>query len=210
MLAVLCFYTTNIATINIVYQTSSNLLPPGFDVNSLTPADRAERIFGSKLILVVEQTQCVTVSRRLPSSTRLWTLMRRTQIWGAKICLILLYHRLTQLRWENVGIKILGAYVIITFIVMEVLYFGVWCRPFYEYWVCSIRYARHVFDADRLQAVPTNSIQCDAATNHLITNATFNLSSDLIMLTIGLPMFLRMKLPWYVHSRPVAHSRTAC
>lgn len=101
------------------------------------------------------------------------------QVWGAKLCLCILYLRLTQFRWENVGIKILIGYVIGSFIIMEILYFAVWCRPFHEYW-----------------AVPTNSSQCDAATNHLITNAVFNLSSDCIMLAIGLPMFLRMKLPW--------------
>lgn len=94
--------------------------------------------------------------------------------------MLILYYRLTQLRWENLGIKVLFGYVATSFVVMEILYFGVWCRPFYEYW-----------------AVPTNSVQCDAATNHLITNATFNLSSDVILIAIGLPMFLRMKLPWY-------------
>ncbi|EME49087.1 hypothetical protein DOTSEDRAFT_84550 [Dothistroma septosporum NZE10] len=160
MMASLCFYTTNIVTINIVNNHGSNLLPPGFDINTLTPADIAERSFASKLVLVVEQTQCVT-------------------IWGAKLCLIILYHRLTQLRWENIGIKVLAGYVIGSFVIMEILYFGVWCQPFHEYW-----------------AVPTSSSQCDAATNHLITNASFNLSSDLIMLAIGLPMFLRMKLRW--------------
>jgi len=50
---------------------------------------------------------------------------------------------------------------------------------FYEYW-----------------QVPTNSVQCDAATNHLITNAVFNLSSDCIMIAIALPMFLRLQLPY--------------
>ncbi|KAF2173088.1 hypothetical protein M409DRAFT_17036 [Zasmidium cellare ATCC 36951] len=163
MLIVLCFYTTMIATINIVRNTSSNLqrrLPPGFDLATLTPSGKAEREYGSKLVLVVEQCQCVT-------------------IWGAKLCLLVLYLRLTQFRWENVGIKVLIGYVIGSFVIMEVLYFAVWCRPFHEYW-----------------AVPTNSSQCDAATNHLITNAVFNLSSDCIMLAIGLPMFLRMKLPW--------------
>ena len=69
--------------------------------------------------------------------------------------------------------------MIITFVVMDVLYFAVWCRPFHEYW-----------------AVPTNSRQCDAATNHLITNAVFNLTSDVAMLLIVLPIFLRLKMTW--------------
>jgi cytosine/uracil/thiamine/allantoin permease len=57
MMVALCFYTTLIATINIVRDTSSNLLPPGFDIGSLTPKDIRERTYGSKLILVVEQCQ---------------------------------------------------------------------------------------------------------------------------------------------------------
>ena len=160
MVIVLGFYTSLIVTINIVANNSSNLLPPGFKISSLTKQDIHDRQYGSKLILVVEQCQCVTV-------------------WGAKGCLILLYLRLTTLRRENIAIKALASYVVITFVVMDILYFGVWCQPFHNYW-----------------AVPTPNRQCDAATNHLITNAVFNLTSDCAMLAVGLPMFLRMQLPW--------------
>jgi hypothetical protein len=62
---------------------------------------------------------------------------------------------------------------------MEILYFAVWCRPFHNYW-----------------AVPTPNIQCSAATNHLITNAVFNISSDLVMLVIGFSLFIRSTLPF--------------
>jgi hypothetical protein len=100
-------------------------------------------------------------------------------IWLAKGCLVVLYLRLTDMRRENIAVKILGAYIIITFIVMDSLYFGYWCQPFPNYW-----------------AVPTPNKQCDAATNHLIMNAVFNLTSDCAMTIIGLPMFLRLSLPW--------------
>ena len=79
---------------------------------------------------------------------------------------------------ENVAIKLLAAYVALGFVVMEILYFGVWCRPFHNYW-----------------AVPAPSLQCDALTDHRITNAVFNISSDIIMLCIALPMFIRSLLP---------------
>lgn len=46
-----------------------------------------------------------------------------------------------------------------------------------------------------IRAVPTPNEQCNAATNHLITNAVFNLSSDVILLAIALPMFIRSRLP---------------
>ena len=61
---------------------------------------------------------------------------------------------------------------------MEILYLGVWCRPFHEYW-----------------AVPTSSTQCSAATNHLITNAVFNISSDLMIIAIPMPLLFKVKLP---------------
>lgn len=61
MVVVFCFYTVLIVAINIVRDSSSNLLPPGFDVTTLTTEDMSRREFGSKLILVVEQCQCVTV-----------------------------------------------------------------------------------------------------------------------------------------------------
>lgn len=115
MILVLCFYTALTVTINIVEHTSSNLLPPGYDIAHMTDQDIAERTLGSKLILVVENCQIVTV-------------------WGAKTCLLIMYLRLTSLRRENIAIKVLLAYVGVTFVVMEILYLGVWCRPFSNYW----------------------------------------------------------------------------
>jgi hypothetical protein len=37
--------------------------------------------------------------------------------------------------------------------------------------------------------------QCSAATNHLITNAVLNLSSDLMIIAIPLPLLFKVKLP---------------
>ena len=35
---------------------------------------------------------------------------------------------------QNLAVKIVAGYVVASFIVMEILYLGVWCRPFSEYW----------------------------------------------------------------------------
>lgn len=73
----LCSYTTLIVTINIVAFTESNLLPPGFSEKDLTPDDIAERRFGSKLVLVVEQCQCVTIwAVKVGTPLRNWTRTR--------------------------------------------------------------------------------------------------------------------------------------
>jgi hypothetical protein len=60
---------------NIVSKTSSNLIDPS-QQTILDDAEISEREFGSKMVLVVEQTQCIT-------------------IWLVKACLLLMYHRLT-------------------------------------------------------------------------------------------------------------------
>ncbi|KAF2090359.1 hypothetical protein K490DRAFT_19120, partial [Saccharata proteae CBS 121410] len=159
MLIALCSYTCFIVTINIVAYTNSNLFPPGFDFSTLTPADIRQRRFGSKLVLVVEQCQCVT-------------------IWAVKACLLIMYYRLTVALRENLFVKIIAVYVAFGFAFMEIFYFGVWCRPFSNYW-----------------AVPTPNAQCNAATDHLITNAVFNISSDLLLLVMALQMIIRTKFP---------------
>lgn len=81
-------------------------------------------------------------------------------------------------RKENLAVVLLAVYVTFGFVFMEIFYFGVWCRPFHDYW-----------------AVPTSNPQCSAAIHHLITNAVLNLSSDLLTLALALQMFIRSKLP---------------
>ena len=38
-------------------------------------------------------------------------------------------------------------------------------------------------------------MQCSAATNHLITNAVFNISSDIMIILLPMPVFLQSQLP---------------
>ncbi|KAJ9642850.1 hypothetical protein H2199_004371 [Coniosporium tulheliwenetii] len=96
-------------------------------------------------------------------------------IWTIKACLLIMYSRLTTTRKQVLTLKIVAAYVAFSFVFMEVFYLGVWCRPFSEYW-----------------AVPPGNVQCSAATNHLITNAFFNISSDLMIIAIPLPIFIQI------------------
>jgi hypothetical protein len=61
---------------------------------------------------------------------------------------------------------------------MEILFFTVWCRPFHNYW-----------------SVPAANPQCSTYHDHLIVNTVFNISSDLLMLCIPLPILIRAQLP---------------
>jgi len=115
MLFAICTYTSLIVSINIVGKSDSNLLPPGYDVSLLTSQARHDREYGSKLVLVVEQCQILTT-------------------WAVKACMLIMYSRLTIRQKENYAIKVLAVYTAFAFVFMEVFYFGVWCRPFKNYW----------------------------------------------------------------------------
>ncbi|KAI8940167.1 hypothetical protein NX059_003874 [Plenodomus lindquistii] len=159
ILLAMATFTVLIAVMHEIVKTNSNLIPPGDDVSQYTATEIDNRVYGSKLVLGVEQMQILT-------------------IWLIKSCLLIMYNRMTIVLPQHKIVIVTSIYVGVAFVVMEILYFGVWCRPFNQYW-----------------AVPPNSSQCSAATNHLITNAVFNISSDLIIISIPLPLLFKVRLP---------------
>ncbi|KAB8235920.1 uncharacterized protein BDW43DRAFT_15886 [Aspergillus alliaceus] len=158
MLLVLCFYTGLVVTLNRIEHAQTNLMTAD-DKEDLTPESIKNRIYGSKLVLATEQCMLAT-------------------IWGCKGCLLLLYARLTEGIKQQLAVKILAGYVVASYIVLEILYFAVWCRPFHNYW-----------------AVPTPNEQCSTATHHLIMTMVFNISSDILMICIPLPLLISASLP---------------
>lgn len=154
-------YTTMIVLANRWLKVQSNLEAPGFDFAALSPADIAKRVYGSKLVVVIEQ-------------------MHIAVLWSCKACVLIMYHRITRtaLHHENIAIKVVAVYSAIGYVVIEILYFTTWCRPFSQYY-----------------AVPTTSPQCITLVHHRITKAVFTISSDLAMLCIGIQMLVRSLLP---------------
>jgi hypothetical protein len=43
-------------------------------------------------------------------------------------------------RW---AVKIVGGYVVVNWVVMETLYFGVWCQPFDQYWAVPVNNSKY-------------------------------------------------------------------
>lgn len=97
--------------------------------------------------------------------------------WGTKACLLILYYRLTENLRQRIVVRFAVGYCVVTFIVMMSLYYGYWCRPFSAFY-----------------AVPTPDLRCATQIPHLIVNLTFNLTSDLLIIFIPLPMFIRAHL----------------
>ncbi|SZF05237.1 unnamed protein product [Blumeria hordei] len=158
MFIVFFFYTTLTVNLNIIAALESNLVPPS-QKHLLSPASIPNRIRGSKTAVAIEQSMIMTT-------------------WGCKLSLLLLYDKLTFGLSNRYIVKVVTLYVIISFTTMEILYFGVWCRPFNQYW-----------------AVPVENDQCATKFNHMIINAIFNMSSDLMILCIPLPLLLACQLP---------------
>lgn len=90
---------------NIVAHLDTNLILPSDRLN-LTPESIKSRIRGSKYVLIVEQSMIMT-------------------IWGCKICLLLMYRNLTFGLKQRWAVKGVGVYVVVNWVIMEILYFGV-------------------------------------------------------------------------------------
>ncbi|KNG80084.1 hypothetical protein ANOM_011169 [Aspergillus nomiae NRRL 13137] len=157
MCAIALTFTGVTVTANITARVSSD---PIVHEEQPTPHAEALMVWGNKAIFMLEQFALVT-------------------IWLVKGCLLIIYNRLTLMMKEHLAVKIVAVYVVISFIVIEVLFLGVWCRPITHYW-----------------DLESNDFQCGTYLNHLITTTVFNISSDVMMLCIPLPLFIRSHLPF--------------
>ncbi|OGM49915.1 ubiD family decarboxylase [Aspergillus bombycis] len=127
-------------------------------VDQIDPSTIPDLIKGSKLVLVVEQ---------------LWLGV----IWGCKACLLLLYSTMTLGLSQHRIVKLIGAFCALSFVVVEILFFAVWCHPFSAYW-----------------SVPPKSVQCSVYRNHLILVLALNVATDLMIMCIPLPLLIKAKL----------------
>ncbi|KAH8587012.1 hypothetical protein B0O99DRAFT_465523, partial [Bisporella sp. PMI_857] len=151
-------FTGVIVSTNQVANNGSNYLPPGA-AELLTPEEMDSAVYGSKMSIVLEQFNLFT-------------------LWQIKSCILLLYGRLTVGLKERVAVKFIGWYCLLGFTVIQITYWGVWCRPVQQYW-----------------QVPVDEEQCATYVHHMITMSVFNISSDLMMLFIPLPLLINSSLP---------------
>ncbi|CAG8888276.1 unnamed protein product [Penicillium egyptiacum] len=120
MTATFAIYTTMLVLIQISARYATNLMDPkDYDQVLADPKQVSDRIYGSKIVIGLEQ--CMLVST-----------------WGVKACMLMLYWRITQNLKSNFYIKILSVYVAIGFVVIMVTYYTVYCRPFSQYWAMPV------------------------------------------------------------------------
>ncbi|KAH9886372.1 hypothetical protein F4778DRAFT_479071 [Xylariomycetidae sp. FL2044] len=154
-----CLYTTLIACLNTTAQGGgSNLYPPALN-GTFTALEIEERIFGSKLVVISEQAML-------------------NCIYIIKICMLILYQRLTLGLMQRKAVFYLAVYVAMGWMASEITFFTA-CIPFEGYW-----------------GMPPPNPQCTTLQHYAIVTGCFNISSDLLMLGIPIPLILRISLPW--------------
>ena len=123
-----------------------------------------------------------------------------------------------QCDWNRLGlpkqhrlVKVVGGYCVLGYVVVVVCFLAVWCRPIQQYWAvppqnCTCYYTSPS-SSPRSPVSSTASkhwtnilpsvwtAQCASYYHHLITDAVFNISSDLMMLFLPLPLLIKAKLP---------------
>ncbi|RMZ88996.1 hypothetical protein DV736_g3789, partial [Chaetothyriales sp. CBS 134916] len=98
-----------------------------------------------------------------------------------KTCMCLVYYKLTAgLKSKQIWVHFVLGYVVLGWSITEIFFFAIWCRPFIDYF--------RVFDG--------NAPSCTTAQHHLIMSYTFNISSDLLILIVPVPLIVRSQLPW--------------
>lgn len=153
-------YTSMLILIQISARYATNLMDPkDYDKVLSDPKQLADRIYGSKIVIGLEQ--CMLFST-----------------WGVKVCMMALFWRLTKnLKRLHIYVKVIAVYVAIGLVVITITYYGVYCRPFEQYW-----------------AMPVRDMQCATYQHYSITQAVFNISSDAAMLAIPVPLLMKAQM----------------
>ncbi|TAQ88138.1 hypothetical protein B7494_g3533 [Chlorociboria aeruginascens] len=155
------FYSSLLVLLNVSAHYNTNLFPPSqLQVILANPEDVVNRIIGSKIVIALEQ--CMLIST-----------------WGVKICIWLFLNRLCrQLPSFQRALIWLLYFIIFGYVVIQVLYYAVLCRPFNQYW-----------------AIEVKDSQCATYQYYSIVQMTFNISSDLGLVIIPCCMFIIAQLP---------------
>ncbi|KAF9879060.1 UbiD family decarboxylase [Colletotrichum karsti] len=147
-------YTSAIVCLFTYFELMSDI-----DLNNVTPEDN------------------FVVGRKLGILNILGETSMQTTLWGNKCCLLLLYIRLTLFGHHRRIWIIVSTYIGLAYIVVLVVLYGGWCRPFSDY----------------LVLIPQN-MECLTWSHYNVIQLTLNLSTDLILLIIPVALISRLQM----------------
>lgn len=152
----------------------SNLLTEE-EIEALTPETIAARVEGSKWVFVSEHAMLLT-------------------IWSMKAAMLVLYARITS--GSNLVqrrlLKGAAIWVVLAFIGDELALFLI-CRPVTEYWAVPAANGELTSPSEQ-QHINETLVQCSTYEYYQIVNAIFNISTDILILAIGIPPVMKARL----------------
>ncbi|KAF2132810.1 hypothetical protein P153DRAFT_373503 [Dothidotthia symphoricarpi CBS 119687] len=98
-------------------------------------------------------------------------------IWTLKACMLLMLARMTTGTIHLKLIRIVAVYTIVGWVAVQITFFAA-CQPFKGYW-----------------AMPPPNSQCTTLEHYAYVQASFNITSDLLIIAVPLPMVMALKLP---------------
>ncbi|PWY92854.1 hypothetical protein BO70DRAFT_20403 [Aspergillus heteromorphus CBS 117.55] len=99
-------------------------------------------------------------------------------IYSLKACMLMVYFRLTSNLWQHRLVKICAGYTFCGWVATELTLF-LNCHPLSGYWT-----------------IPPPSTECSTYFRYEVVQCVLNISSDIAILAIILPMFIRARMPW--------------
>jgi len=154
MAVIVVIYTISVVSLYLYIVDSATI-----DFDHITPEDETR------------------AGRRLGILNILGETAMQTTLWGNKVCILLLYNRLTLLGHDHKVLVTLSMFVGLSYIAVIVTLYGGWCRPFSDYLVLQ----------------PQN-LECLTWLNYNILQLSMNLSTDLVLLLIPVILISRMKM----------------
>ncbi|TVY44165.1 hypothetical protein LOCC1_G005916 [Lachnellula occidentalis] len=121
MILAMCFYTSLIVLINYSSLYATNLYPEEeAEAIFANPKDVADRVFGSKLVIPLEQSMLAST-------------------WLVKLCIWSFVLRIAaKTKYERYMFFLL-IYIVVSYITIQVCYFAILCRPFGQYWAMPVQ-----------------------------------------------------------------------
>ncbi|TVY25843.1 hypothetical protein LHYA1_G006198 [Lachnellula hyalina] len=121
MILAMCFYTTLLIFINYSSPYATNLYPEDqAEAIFADPKDVADRVFGSKLVIPLEQSMLAST-------------------WLVKLCIWTFVLRIAaKTKYERYMFYLL-TYIVVGYLTIQVCYYAILCRPFQQYWAMPVR-----------------------------------------------------------------------
>ena len=98
--------------------------------------------------------------------------------------------------FQTVLLKIASGYVVLTYFVVMFMFIFFWCNPTYEYWAVPVRISKFLKSSAHYTATDCLSqVQCATYYHHMIFATACNISSDLLLFFIPIPLIVNLKMP---------------